>query len=63
MFFLERACKQQIMALSGGRENVLMAPEAAQAEVRSQMSRGIGGKLGWPANLRKLDRVMPGYDA
>ncbi len=63
MFFLERACKQQIMALSGGRENVLMAPESAQAEVRSQMSRGIGGKLGWPANLRKLNREMPGYDA
>ncbi len=63
MFYLERACKQQIMALSGGRENVLMAPESAQAEVRSQMSRGIGGKLGWPANLRKLDREMPGYDA
>ena len=63
MFFLERACKQQIMALSGGRENVLMAPESAVAEVRSQMSRGIGGKLGWPANLRKLDREMPGYDA
>lgn len=63
MFYLERACKQQIMALSGGRENVLMAPDAAVAEVRSQMSRGIGGKLGWPANLRKLDREMPGYDA
>ncbi len=63
MFYLERACKQQIMALSGGRENVLMAPDAAVAEVRSQMSRGIGGKLGWPANLRKLHREMPGYDA
>ena len=63
MFFLERACKQQVMALSAGRENILIAPEAAQAEVRSQMSRGIGGKLGWPGNLRKLDREMPGYDA
>src|SRR5690606_38978992 len=29
MFFLERACKQQIMALSAGREGVLLAPEAA----------------------------------
>ena len=63
MFFLERACKQQVMALSAGRDNILIAPEAAQAEVRSQMSRGIGGKLGWPGNLRKLDREMPGYDA
>ena len=63
MFYLERACKQQVMALSAGRENVLMAPESAVAEVRAQTSRGIGGKLGWPANLRKLDREMPGYDA
>jgi ribulose-5-phosphate 4-epimerase/fuculose-1-phosphate aldolase len=63
MFFLERACKQQIMALSAGRENVLFAPEAAQAEVKAQTSRGIGGGLAWPGALRKLDRELPGYDA
>lgn len=63
MFFLERACKQQVMALSAGRENVLFAPEASVAEVKSQTSRGIGGKLGWPGCLRKLDRHLPGYDA
>lgn len=63
MFFLERACKQQVMALSCGRENVLIAPEAAQEEVRRQVGRGIGGKLGWPGCLRKLDRELPGYDA
>ena len=63
MFFLERACKQQVMALSAGRENVLIAPEAAQNEVRGQMSRGVGGGLGWPGALRKLDRENPGYDA
>jgi ribulose-5-phosphate 4-epimerase/fuculose-1-phosphate aldolase len=63
MFFLERACKQQVMALTAGRENVLFAPEASQAEVRSQIGRGIGGKLGWAGNLRRLDRELPGYDA
>jgi ribulose-5-phosphate 4-epimerase/fuculose-1-phosphate aldolase len=63
MFYLERACKQQIMALSAGRENVLFAPEAAQAEVKMQVARGIGGKLAWPGCLRRLDREMPGYDA
>jgi ribulose-5-phosphate 4-epimerase/fuculose-1-phosphate aldolase len=63
MFYLERACKQQVMALSAGRENVLFAPEAAQAEVKSQVSRGIGGKLAWPGCLRRLDRELPGYDA
>ena len=63
MFFLERACMQQVMALSGGREHVLIAPEASQAEVRQQVSRGIGGALAWPGCLRKLDRESPGYDA
>jgi ribulose-5-phosphate 4-epimerase/fuculose-1-phosphate aldolase len=63
MFFLERACMQQVMALSCGRENVLIAPDAAQDEVRRQVGRGIGGKLGWAGCLRKLDRELPGYDA
>lgn len=63
MFYLERACKQQVMALSAGRENVLFAPEASQAEVKMQVARGIGGALAWPGCLRRLDREMPGYDA
>jgi ribulose-5-phosphate 4-epimerase/fuculose-1-phosphate aldolase len=63
MYYLERACKQQVQALSAGRENILIAPEASQAEVRSQVARGIGGALAWPGCLRKLDRELPGYDA
>jgi ribulose-5-phosphate 4-epimerase/fuculose-1-phosphate aldolase len=63
MFYLERACKQQVMALSVGRENVLIAPKASQDEVRAQVSRGIGGALAWPGCLRRLDRQSPGYDA
>ena len=63
MFYLERACKQQVMALSAGRDNVLFAPEASQNEVKAQVARGIGGKLAWPGGLRRLDREMPGYDA
>lgn len=63
MYYLERACKQQVMALSAGRENVLIAPEAAQKEVKSQVMRGVGGALGWAGNLRQLDRELPGYEA
>ena len=63
MFYLERACKQQVMALSCGRANVLIAPKASQAEVRDQVSRGMGGALAWPGCLRRLDRESPGYDA
>ena len=63
MFFLERACSQQVMALSAGRENVLMAPDHAQAEVRSQTGGGLGmiAGLAWGGCLRKLDRESPGY--
>jgi len=63
MFYLERSCLQQVMALSAGREGLLIAPKAAQDEVRSQVSRGIGGSLAWPGALRRLDRHSPGYDA
>jgi ribulose-5-phosphate 4-epimerase/fuculose-1-phosphate aldolase len=62
MFYLERACKQQVLALSAGRANVMIAPDEARIEVSRQTARGIGGKLGWPGSLRKLDREMPGYD-
>lgn len=62
IYFLERACRQQIMALSAGRDGVLIAPDAAQAEVKQQ-SAGLGFVAGllWPACLRRLDRVLPGY--
>jgi ribulose-5-phosphate 4-epimerase/fuculose-1-phosphate aldolase len=63
MFFLERACKQQVMALSCGRDKVLLAPDASQGEVRNQTNRGVGGALAWPGCLRRLDRMSPGYDA
>ncbi|MDO8297852.1 MAG: class II aldolase/adducin family protein [Caulobacter sp.] len=65
MFFLERACAQQVMALSAGRDGVLLAPEAAQAVVRGQVGGGVSmmGNLAWPGCLRQLDRGLPGYDA
>lgn len=65
MFYLERACKQQVMALSAGAKNVLEAPKTAQDEVRGQIGGGMGmiGQLAWPGCLRQLDRRLPGYDA
>jgi ribulose-5-phosphate 4-epimerase/fuculose-1-phosphate aldolase len=63
MFYLERACKQQVMALSCGRDKVLIAPDAAREEVKRQTSLGVGAALAWPACLRQLDRESPGYDA
>jgi ribulose-5-phosphate 4-epimerase/fuculose-1-phosphate aldolase len=64
MFYLERACLQQTMALTAGRDGVLMAPDAAQAEVRGQLGGGMGmiGGLAWPGCLRQVERNLPGYD-
>ena len=63
MYYLERACQQQVLALSGGRDGLLVAPQAAQDEVRGQIRNGMGGALAWPGALRRLERLSPGYDA
>lgn len=64
IFFLERACAEQVCALSGGRECVLIAPEAAQKEASGQSkSLSMVSGLAWPGLKRKLDRHLPGYDA
>ncbi len=65
LFHLERACKMQVLALTAGRERVLLAPESAQADVRKVVAGGLGrmSDLPWPGLLRKLDRRSPGYDA
>jgi ribulose-5-phosphate 4-epimerase/fuculose-1-phosphate aldolase len=64
IYYLEEACRQQIMALSAGRDGVLIAPEAAQAEVKQQTANlHKMSRLVWPGLLRKLERALPGYDA
>ncbi len=67
MFFLERACAMQIMALSSGRDNVIECSEDVQAVVREQSNpegmKVLADMLAWPGLLRKLDRHLPGYDA
>jgi len=65
MFFLERACTMQVRALSVGRDNVLIAPEAAQETVKQQSNpegtKTLANMLAWPGLLRRLDRQLPGY--
>jgi len=59
MFLLERACKIQILAQSGGGELVRIAGDIVD-RVASQMSAvtiGQGAELTWPGLLRKLDRI------
>ena len=63
MFLLERACKIQILAQSGGGK---LAPVADEILTRipqqvAMVTRGGGGKLAWPGLLRKLDRMDASY--
>jgi len=63
MFTLERACEIQVMSqLGGGALIPIPKPilEGARAQAR-EVTRGLGGALAWPALLRKLDRLDPGY--
>ena len=63
IFFLERACLQQTLALTAGRDGVLTAPADAQEEVRSQTAgMPMIAQLAWPGLLRRLNRELPGYD-
>jgi ribulose-5-phosphate 4-epimerase/fuculose-1-phosphate aldolase len=67
IFALERACTSQIRALTAGRDGVLIAPEAAQEEVRRQSAemnrKPYRRDLVWEAMTRRLQREAPGYDS
>jgi ribulose-5-phosphate 4-epimerase/fuculose-1-phosphate aldolase len=63
MYLFETSCMIQVRAQAGGGGvNTIGAAivDGAQAQW-SQVTRGSGGGLAWPALLRRLDRVNPGY--
>lgn len=67
MFRLERACKMQITAMTGGAELNRIPGEIINHTVEQggiiygKGGRGAGGKLMWDALKRKLDKEAPGY--
>ena len=63
MFILERACKIQVLAQSGGSELVPI-PGTILDRVSTQRNAvmvGQGAELTWPGLLRKLDRMDKSY--
>jgi ribulose-5-phosphate 4-epimerase/fuculose-1-phosphate aldolase len=62
MYLFETTCQIQLAAQSGGAElnEVDARINSELAAVRTQ-SCGVGGAVVWPALLRKLDRIDPGY--
>ena len=63
MYLFEAACTIQLRAQAGGPDLVRIDPRiiAGATAQAKQVTRGAGGALAWPALLRKLDRVNPGY--
>jgi hypothetical protein len=64
MYFLERACEAQILALSAGHNNLNNPPQGAPEVTAQQGKVGLkmaAGALAWPALLRKCYRLDPSF--
>jgi ribulose-5-phosphate 4-epimerase/fuculose-1-phosphate aldolase len=60
LYYLERACEAQVMALSAGRDGLHNPPQGTPEKAAGQGKAGLGivaNRLAWPALLRKLDRI------
>ncbi len=63
LYFLERACKAQVLAQAGGVE-LNDAPAGVAERTGAQAMSGfdkVSNNLVWPALRRKLDRIDPSY--
>ena len=65
MFDLQRACEIQLAALSAGRP-LRMPSVAVQDRLKQQIQPpwdlpALTERLGWPALIRRLDKLDPGY--
>jgi len=65
MYFLEMSCQIQISAQAGGTLSPVPKKvlDGVTTAVRVQESKGSAADLTWPALLRRLDRLNPGYDS
>jgi ribulose-5-phosphate 4-epimerase/fuculose-1-phosphate aldolase len=66
MYFLENACKTQILAQAAGTDALHEEPQAMADTVAGQaavaFTPGMGDNLVWPGLMRKLARQNPGHD-
>jgi ribulose-5-phosphate 4-epimerase/fuculose-1-phosphate aldolase len=64
IYFLERACRAQILALSAGENNLNNPPQGSPEVTAQQGKIGLklaAGALAWPALLRKAHRLDPAF--
>ena len=65
MYTFENTCRIQVDALAGGTALIEVDPQIMQGmpQVMKQVAAHQGSMLVWPALLRKLERMDPGYKA
>jgi len=63
MFTLQRACEVQLLAQGQGAELIEIPQSVLDTvpEFSRMVTRGAGAGLVWPALLRKMDRLDPGF--
>jgi ribulose-5-phosphate 4-epimerase/fuculose-1-phosphate aldolase len=63
MYFLETACTIQVRAYGMGQKVHSVAPSVVKSTIEGRGSIGsdYAQKLVWPALLRRLDKVNPGW--
>jgi ribulose-5-phosphate 4-epimerase/fuculose-1-phosphate aldolase len=61
MYAFQTTCEIQIAAQSGGGELVRIDPRIVEGIGHALKVQGLEGSLIWPALLRRLDRLDPGY--
>ena len=63
IYYLERACEAQVLALSAGHDG-LHQPEQSSSDTAAQQGKGldrVADRLAWPALLRKAYRLDPAF--
>ncbi|QJC55327.1 4-hydroxy-3-prenylphenylpyruvate oxygenase/4-hydroxy-3-prenylbenzoate synthase [Polaromonas vacuolata] len=65
MHRFEASCMVQVRALAGNKELIEIDPSilSLAKQQLQDVRRGKGAFLAWPALLRRLDRMSPGFDA
>lgn len=61
-YFFETTCQIQISAQAGGP--LIRVDPSIQGDTESVVDavlKGMGGQIAWPALMRKLDKIDPGY--
>lgn len=64
MYYLECACRTQVLAQAGGTALAIPTDESiarTASLMQDGLAKGQARQLAWPALLRRVDRIDPGY--